>query len=789
GRVEGLRSQPPDAHWRALPRLYLTLEHYLGQVDEARLARDDLRREVVEKFPELLRDPRFGLIFNLEDQQEILLGREFLKPLVDEVLELLGEEAHPSFFAISRWLEGLDERSLPAEDEEKSLGTPDRDGWAALLGRLGHDLYERLRDTLGNSVATQLFEDRYQQMAESYLGLDTFPAGVRLFPPELLDEKKLSLLSRSQTRRVLLDKLEELQAANVKLQENNADLEMALEIVERSNEELETRVEERTTELRSAKEEIQESEERLRRISEAAHDTIFMVDHRGRTTYMNDAAERLLGYTRDDLLGKALLIKVVPKRYRRRLSRSFRDGMEKGLGLGVGTTGEFVIQHRDGTELPVEISSSAVKFQGRWHLVGVARDIRLRKSQEEERRRLEEQLQEAQRLESLGILSGGIAHDFNNLLTAVLGHVGLMEAMADEDFPFFDSVQEIRGAVQRMGDLTQQMLAYSGRGHFVVEQISLADQIRDMSELLHSSVSKRAHLDFRFEPDLPRIMADAGQIQQVVMNLITNASDALGDQDGTVTVSAYSADVDRRWIDRCRPSNELLPGRYVVLEVQDTGAGMAAETRARMFEPFFSTRFTGRGLGLAAVLGIVRGHKGAIDVESASGCGTTVRILMSPAESPGASDAAEAAARNGKNPGGSILVVDDEPAVRFLARMVLEEYGFKVITAEDGLDAVETFRRLGDSIDLVLLDLTMPNMDGEQALAAIQQERPDVRVLLSSGYSRDETMTRFAGRGVTGFVPKPYEVEALVDEVRRALGSESASGRSQEEGPDPARVS
>ncbi|MEM8995115.1 MAG: hypothetical protein AAGF23_10040, partial [Acidobacteriota bacterium] len=230
-RVENLKQQDVETRWRSAPRLYLLLEHYLVQIDDARLDRAALRSEVTGTFPDLVQVPRLGLIFESEEQQEILLGREFLKPLVDHVLELLGEDAHPSFSAISRWLESLMLTPGPQQTPEHTLGTPSRDGWTALLGRLGHDLFERLRETLGRDVATELFEERYREMADCYLGLDTFPAVVRLFPPELLDDKKLSLLSRSQTRQVLLDKLDDIQAANQKLEENNADLQMALQIL------------------------------------------------------------------------------------------------------------------------------------------------------------------------------------------------------------------------------------------------------------------------------------------------------------------------------------------------------------------------------------------------------------------------------------------------------------------------------------------------------------------------------------------------------------------------------
>ncbi len=780
-RVARFRRGRLDERQRALPGLYLLLEHYLTQIDPNPVDASALRDQVRDFYPNLLEDPRFALVFAPEDQQEIMLCGEFLRPLLERSLALLGDRAHPSLKAVATWLDRLENleqiqgkpsKSSPADSVE---GSPTREGWATLLGRLGHDLYDRLKDLLGAGVARSLFEQQYMDVAEDYLGLSTFPAVVRLFPPEILDERKLSLLTRSQTRQVLLEKLEELQRVNHQLEESNADLQMALEVLERSNEELESRVAERTAALERANQETQASEERLRRISESARDGILMVDYRGRTSYMNGAAESMLGGDRKDLLGKPILRTVVPQRFRSKLDQAFREALATGDGPGLGQTRELMVQRRDGSELPVELSMSSVKHLGNWHLVAIVRDISQRKSEDEERQRLAEKLQEAQRLESLGALTGGIAHDFNNLLTAILGHAGLMDELVPRDFPLRGSIKEIRNAGQRLADITQQLHAYSGSGRFLVEPVRIGDLVAEMAELLRTSVSKKAQLDFRFEHDLPAVMGDRGQLQQVIVNLITNASEALEEGDGEVCLSASVVDVDLERLEGFRHGAGLSPGRFVMIEVTDTGAGITSEIEAKMFEPFFSSRFAGRGLGLAAVSGIVRGHQGGIELETRVGEGTSIRIFLPASESIRNAPTQEIEFPGLSSVTGTVLVVDDEAPVRILAQQVLEEFGFEVMTAEDGLQAVDTYRRLGPSIDLILLDLTMPNMDGEQALRAIQALDPEVKVLLSSGYSRNETMKRFQGCRLSGFVAKPYEMQELLWEVRLALSEANDS--------------
>ena len=314
------------------------------------------------------------------------------------------------------------------------------------------------------------------------------------------------------------------------------------------------------------------------------------------------------------------------------------------------------------------------------------------------------------------------------------------------------------------------MLAYSGQGRFIVRPVDISAIVREMASLLRSSIPKTCTLDLRLADRLPTIEADASQMQQIVMNLITNAAEAIGDACGTITLKTERIAAGRALLDGFHMADDLPEGCYVRLEVIDTGCGMAEETRSRMFDPFFTTKFTGRGLGLAAVLGIVRGHRGTLKVVSAPGDGTSFTVLFPAAGLPASGVAAESAAEYGRAPlSGTILVVDDEESVREVAASMLREMGLNVVTARDGLEAVDLFRAEADSIRVVLLDLTMPRMGGEAALAEIRRIRSDVPVILSSGYALQAQEGRLAVIGASLFIQKPYTLTELTAAMRDAL--------------------
>jgi two-component system cell cycle sensor histidine kinase/response regulator CckA len=315
------------------------------------------------------------------------------------------------------------------------------------------------------------------------------------------------------------------------------------------------------------------------------------------------------------------------------------------------------------------------------------------------------------------------------------------------------------------------MLAYSGRGRFVVQALSLNEIVREMAYLLTVSISKKVVIKYNFFPDLPSVLADATQIRQVVMNLITNASEAIGEISGVVTLSTGVMDCDEAYLQGVVGDSESHPvGQYVFVEVSDTGCGMDPDTMARIFDPFFTTKFTGRGLGLAAVMGIVRGHKGALRVYSEKGRGTTFKILF-PAYSqpPKGLEALEVVATDwhGK---GLILLADDEESIRSMGRHLLERAGFEVLTASDGGEAVDLYQRHHEVVRLVVLDMTMPHMDGEACFRELRRIAPEVRVIMTSGYNEQDVVERFVGKGLAGFVQKPYKAADLLPKIREALG-------------------
>ena len=388
---------------------------------------------------------------------------------------------------------------------------------------------------------------------------------------------------------------------------------------------------------------------------------------------------------------------------------------------------------------------------------------------ERERASLEDRLQHTQKLESLGVLAGGIAHDFNNLLVGILGRADLAaSALGDDSDTSFPRarghLEAIAIAGHRAADLCEQLLAYSGHGRFVVEPMDLNELVRDVAGLLQVSVSKKASVDYRLGSGLAWIEGDPTQVRQVAMNLITNASEALDSGVGAITVSTGQA--------RCTAADlavmdhaEGAPGDYVYLQVTDSGHGMDEETRSRLFDPFYSTRFEGRGLGMATVLGIVRGHKGAVQVSSQPGRGTNMRVLF-PARDWVPADEPEDTVDNPETDHrGTLLLVDDEAVVRDTVGEMLRGVGFEVVTAVDGVDGVERFRREPDLFACVILDLTMPRMNGSEALEALRKESPDIPVVLSSGFSVQEFHTRFGEVDRTHFVQKPFRTSTLIQAI------------------------
>jgi len=408
-------------------------------------------------------------------------------------------------------------------------------------------------------------------------------------------------------------------------------------------------------------------------------------------------------------------------------------------------------------------------------VIEYVRDITQRTLMEKERQRLEEQMKQTQKLESLGVMAGGIAHEFNNLLMGVLGNADLALEDLTEASPARQCVREIRKTGRRAAELTKQMLAYSGRGRLAIEAINLGALIEEMDSLLRASISKKATLEYDFSADPPTVEGDASQLRQLIMNLVTNASEAIeeraseGDSGGVIHIRAGVMRASREYLADSYVDDGLPAGPYVFLEVRDTGCGMDKDTQARIFDPFFTTKFVGRGLGLAAALGIVRGHRGAMRVESEPGHGSLFQALIPCAGAALGGEPVSPSAAPARRRETRILVVDDEESVREVARKILERAGYGVVTACDGEEALQIFRARGEEIAAVLLDLTMPRMDGEETFRHMREIRGDVPVILSSGYTREEAHRRFGDNGLAGFLQKPYRSHILSNKVRRVL--------------------
>jgi nitrogen-specific signal transduction histidine kinase len=387
-----------------------------------------------------------------------------------------------------------------------------------------------------------------------------------------------------------------------------------------------------------------------------------------------------------------------------------------------------------------------------------------------ERKKFERELQETQKLESLGLLAGGIAHDFNNLLTGVLGNASLALSETPPNEPIRVQLREVIEAAERASFLTRQMLAYAGRGQFVTAMIDLSDLVQEISTLVRTSIPKSVVVKLDLAENLPYLEADPGQIQQVLMNILINAAEAIGENIvGTVTVRTSLREVNAREAAELFKSEPAAPGPYVQLEVIDTGAGMDEATKARIFDPFFTTKFTGRGLGLAAVQGIVRRHRGVIFVHSAPGEGATFRVLL-PAANGQTNVIQRKQPKAGAIPRGSVaLVIDDEKTVLNVAERVLSRKGIRVLTAEDGRRGVEVFRQHSPIISVVILDLQMPVMGGEEALALFHEIDPTVPIIVVSGFDKSEVTRRFSGLKPASFLQKPFRAQDLLSAVEAVL--------------------
>jgi len=533
-----------------------------------------------------------------------------------------------------------------------------------------------------------------------------------------------------------------------------------------AHDELAIRVAERTAELVLTNEALRQSEQHYQVLTNLAPVGIFRTDAAGRCLYVNERACEVCGIHAEEA-GQGPWERILEPDDRVRLAAEWRKVV---AGSGPGSL-EHRIVRRDGSTVWALTHFAAERGPAGevTGCIGTVADISGRKRAEEENRKLEAQVQHAQRLQSLGILAGGLAHDFNNLLTIVMGNARIALLDLPPGSAAVENLAEIETATSRAAELTSQMLAYSGKGRFTLQAVNLSRVAEEIANLLQTVISKKTAIQFNLPIDLPAIEADPSQIRQIVMNLITNAAEAIGEGGGVVRVSTGAVDADRTYLSGTYFDDRLPAGRYVYLEVGDTGCGMSLETQARIFDPFFTTKFTGRGLGLAAVIGIVRAHRGALKVSSQPGVGSTFRLLFPATDKTEEVLAERPAGVPAWQGRGTILVVDDESGMRHLARAILEASGFTVLTACDGADALNVFRRHAGEVAAILLGLTMPVMSGEETASELRRIRAGVPIVLSSGYSEQEMAGRFAGKGLAGFLKKPYEPSDLTTALQRAL--------------------
>ena len=512
-------------------------------------------------------------------------------------------------------------------------------------------------------------------------------------------------------------------------------------------------------------------------IASNAAEAFFLIDSEGRTTFANPSAEEMFGWSREELIGQLLHDKL----HHRRL-----DGtpypIEECPHMRVLETEETLrgqedhFVHRSGRLIPITCSTAPIRGEDRVAgAVLVVRDVSEQKRTEEALREKEEAFRQAQKLESIGVLAGGIAHDFNNLLTGIMGNAGLARRalVAGRHEKAAEMLRDVLKASERAADLTRQLLAYAGKGQFVIQPVDVCKVVTEVSTLIRSSISKKITLVMDVPDTCPAVQGDRTQLQQLVMNLVINGGEAIGDRAGTLTVRIRTEHFTERR-ERLRTQGfPITAGDYVRIDVIDSGEGMDKETRDRIFEPFFTTKFLGRGLGLSAALGIVRGHHGAIGVRSEPDMGTTFTVLLPVAREPAHQrrSGSEVQPEIDIRGAGTVLVVDDDPSVRALAESVLQEAGYVVELAENGLHAVERLRHLGDGVSLILLDLTMPQLGGAEAAHELRRIHPDVPIVAMSGYGDVEVMERFSGTAVDDFLPKPFRPDQLAAKVRDVLSS------------------
>jgi PAS domain S-box-containing protein len=529
------------------------------------------------------------------------------------------------------------------------------------------------------------------------------------------------------------------------------------------------------TERKLTEEALIESESTFRAHVNNSFDVIFTLDAAGTFVFVSPAWERHFGYPASEVMGRSFALFVHPDDI-----KPCVEYLTQILSTGQSATSPaYRVKCADGSLRSfIANGSPYTDTKGRLLFIGVGHDISDQLQAEQDRLNFERQLLSTQKLESLGVLAGGIAHDFNNLLQIIQGNMEMVSLRLSSDSGAIKYVEQSMLATKRATDLTNQMLAYSGKGNYTVKKLDINDLINENAAMFRTSVSRTISMDLHCDQHLPTIFADVTQLLQVIMNLIINASEAIVEQPGIIKLSTGVQYCDRDYLAESRLFDKPQPGRFVYLEVIDNGIGMNEETQARIFDPFFTTKFTGRGLGMSAVLGIVKGHGGALFVKSSPGNGSAIKVVFPALESDEFVEqrtaeilTAEKSADAVKPLSGLALVVDDEKNVLKIIVKMVELCGFTVINACDGVDAVRRFKENSEMIDVVLMDLTMPKMDGITAMREMRLIKPEVKIIISSGFNEQEFDGRYVEQSPSGFIRKPYSLKVVEAELRNVIQS------------------
>ncbi|MCP4149051.1 MAG: PAS domain S-box protein [bacterium] len=518
------------------------------------------------------------------------------------------------------------------------------------------------------------------------------------------------------------------------------------------------------TERKFREKALNRSEEKYNQLVENSNDLIYTMDLEGYFLFVNKAFRRILDYSHEDVLGKNVLQMVHPDdlELAKKGFNSAKDGK-------AGSNVELRYRAEDGSYLDMLVGASPVyDLDGNTIAVsGLAKDISLLKQAEADRLKLAEHARQIQKLDSLYLMAGSIAHNFNNLLLGVQGNLELAVNRLEKESPLSEFLNNAGEAAKRLADLSSLMLTYVGQGQCNSSVIDVAEIVTEMKNMLRASICNKAVLTVNLPGEPVPVKGDQAQIRQLIINLLSNAIEAVGAAGNTITVTVSKQFFNKKELKTSYLESDFADGFYVCLEVSDTGSGMDKETCAKAFDPFFSTRYFGRGMGLAAVLGIVRAHHGTVFLDSEPGKGTVVNVLFPTIHPP--EEPKETRPQSTANFNGTVLLVDDEELVLDVGRDMLEGMGFRVITANDGFGAVEKFRAHAEAIVCVVMDMVIPGMDGAETFREMQNIRADIPVILCSGYSMEQVTKRFGDKRPAAFIAKPFHIAILAEEIRKLL--------------------